>query len=790
MPGNPKYTTSYGEYDIHHNTISLEDPRTPFKLTPMSGSRSAGIFKGSDYGFTTPATVNTLIQMPWMQLLQSNVSVKTVMAGGYGVSQTLSSPVQYERTIVYPDTDYFVVVDRFEGTQPWVYRNIFRPTSLMVTPTVDTNKDGSYTGEIGHVNGNLVIGSTSYNWLPLSPKTETPTGITSNSLTWTTKNPYGKDVRLNMFSAPSSEILIEKNTGRIGGYSAQSEVYSPVVYFRTPAATSEYRVTALLSSYATEVPKSATEIPVTGTGHAVKVSSASSDDYIYTGKGTSSFAGFSTDADTAYIRNVGSNNEFTLINGASLKKNTSTIVSISKKLDYFTLKQEGKEIKFRIKGDSSGYITLNNIVATSVLRDGVVYNDWDLDQNSKTLTISTTLTEHEFEISSEDYLIIDPISRQTVNINENLIFPLSVTYTGTGVLRASASNLPQYSTFNTTSRTFSWTPNKNQVGKYSVTFIVTDGRMSDSSTMLITVKEENQAPVFEDIENKTVIVHSTLQFAINATDADGDPLTYSASGLPRNATFDSAHRIFSWNPDTNQTGEFIVLFDVTDGRQSDSSSVLITVKELNRDPLLNRAPVFEDIENKTVIVHSTLQFAINATDADGDLLTYSASGLPRNATFHPANHTFIWTPADGQVGSFNVTFMVSDRLLTDNQSVQIRVRESTNNAPVFGAIADVSVNQKETLTVNVTASDPDGDTLTYSASNLPSGSKFYPETRKFTWSPAYNQTGNYTVTFRVTDGKVSSSRNVTFTAVKVNYAPYFPWVTLPQKQSTREPRYG
>ena len=85
--------------------------------------------------------------MPWIQLLQSTVSITKVNAGGYGVSQTLSSPIQYERTILYPESDYFIIVDRIEGTQPWVYRNIFRPTSLMITPTVDANKDGSYDSQ-------------------------------------------------------------------------------------------------------------------------------------------------------------------------------------------------------------------------------------------------------------------------------------------------------------------------------------------------------------------------------------------------------------------------------------------------------------------------------------------------------------------------------------------------------------------------------------------------------------------------------------------------------------------
>jgi hypothetical protein len=267
--------------------------------------------------------------------------ITSVMVKTLGDDQALSSPIQYERTIMYPESDYFVVVDRMEGTQPWIYRNIFRPTSLMVTPTIDANKDGSYSqSEVGHVNGALTIGSTPYNWQALGYKAETNTGITTSSLAWTTTNPYGKDVRLNLFSSPASEILIEKNVGRIGGYGAASEVYNPVVYFRTPSATAEYRVTALLSSYSNEQAKTATEIPVTGTGHAIKVSSASSDDYIYTGKGISSFAGFITDADTVFIRKQGNVNEYTLVQGSFLREGNVNKVNITQSVDLLTLKQE------------------------------------------------------------------------------------------------------------------------------------------------------------------------------------------------------------------------------------------------------------------------------------------------------------------------------------------------------------------------------------------------------------------------------------------------------------------
>ena len=45
----------------------------------------------------------------------------------------------------------------------------------------------------------------------------------------------------------------------------------------------------------------------------------------------------------------------------------------------------------------------------------------------------------------------------------------------------------------------------------------------------------------------------------------------------------------------------------------------------------NNAPVMEKIENQTVNEGNSLNFALNATDADGDILTYSASNLPTGA---------------------------------------------------------------------------------------------------------------------------------------------------------------
>ncbi len=191
---------NYGKYEIHHNTIAIENPRNPFAIAPWSNSTARGMYKGvTTQGQVTPAIVESVLQTPWIEFVNVNAKINQVIGTGFGNSQVLSSPINYNRVVLYPDSDYFIIIDRMEGTETWVYRNIFRPTSLRITPTVDKNKDKAYSAsEVGHVNGSLTIGSTPFDWQALLFKTETDTGITTNTMKWTTVNPYGKTAELNL----------------------------------------------------------------------------------------------------------------------------------------------------------------------------------------------------------------------------------------------------------------------------------------------------------------------------------------------------------------------------------------------------------------------------------------------------------------------------------------------------------------------------------------------------------------------------------------------------------------
>jgi hypothetical protein len=89
---------------------------------------------------------------------------------------------------------------------------------------------------------------------------------------------------------------------------------------------------------------------------------------------------------------------------------------------------------------------------------------------------------------------------------------------------------------------------------------------------------------------------------------------------------------------------------------------------------------------------------------------------------------------------------------------------SIDRPPVLNAIGNKSVNEGTTLSFTISASDLDGDSLVYSASNLPSGASFDSATRTFSWAPGYSQSGTYpSIHFQVSDGLMTDSEDISIT---------------------------
>jgi hypothetical protein len=98
---------------------------------------------------------------------------------------------------------------------------------------------------------------------------------------------------------------------------------------------------------------------------------------------------------------------------------------------------------------------------------------------------------------------------------------------------------------------------------------------------------------------------------------------------------------------------------------------------------------------------------------------------------------------------------------------------NVNRPPVLNSIGNKTVNEGQLLTFVISATDPDGNPLTYSASNLPSGAVFNTTRRTFSWTPGYTQAGTYpNVHFQVNDGDITVSQNITITVNERRHGPH------------------
>ncbi|MCX6681833.1 MAG: Ig-like domain-containing protein [Methanoregula sp.] len=364
--------------------------------------------------------------------------------------------------------------------------------------------------------------------------------------------------------------------------------------------------------------------------------------------------------------------------------------------------------------------------------------------------------------------VLTPIGAKSVDEGKTLTFTATANDPNGDTLVYSATGLPTGASFDTGSHTFTWTPGFDKApGPYLVTFAVSDGTLTASEVVTITVVNVNRPPVFGTISDQTVNENVLLVFTVSATDADNDPLSYSASNIPLGATFNKDTQTFEWTPGFDKApGLYLVTFAVSDGTLTASEVVTITVVNVNRPP------IFGTISDQTVNENVLLTFTVSATDADNDALTYSLVGAPQGAEIGLSSGIFTWTPGynQGRTTPYTVTFSVSDGLGGSADKTASITVTNVNRPPVLDPIGAKSIDEGQPLEFSVSGSDPDGTAVTFSAAPLLDGAQFSGTT--FAWTPGYDQAGDHTVTFTVSDGTDTDTEDVTITVTNVLIADF------------------
>ena len=355
-----------------------------------------------------------------------------------------------------------------------------------------------------------------------------------------------------------------------------------------------------------------------------------------------------------------------------------------------------------------------------------------------------------------------PITLATVN--ETYAYNVEATDPDGDTLTFSLTTKPTGMTINSTTGLINWTP--TSTGDYDVIVEVSDnGSPVESTTQNFTIHvgqvSTNQAPTISSTPITSATVNQAYAYNVDATDPDGDTLTYFLTISPAGMTINSTTGLINWIP--TATGYYDVTVEVSDNGSpvksvTQSFTIHVGQAPVNQPPTITSTPI------TTATVDQAYSYNVNAIDPDGDTLTYSLTTKPAGMTINSWNGIINWTPT--ALGDYDVIVEVSDNgspVESTTQSFIIHVGEAPiNQAPIITSTPITTATVDQAYTYNVNATDPDGDTLTYSLTTKPTGMTINSWNGLINWTPT--STGNYDVTVKVSDnGSPVESTTQSFT---------------------------
>ena len=184
------------------------------------------------------------------------------------------------------------------------------------------------------------------------------------------------------------------------------------------------------------------------------------------------------------------------------------------------------------------------------------------------------------------------------------------------------------------------------------------------------------------------------------------------------------------------------------------------------------------------IVYGDFDYSLgNPVVASGVDVVVKISGITyKTTTTIESNKYFIQIPTDnsdtagtkeggasGDVLEFYFDGVIANEtLLWPGEAATVIQNFYVHHVPVLGAIGDKSVDEISLLTFTISATDIDADSIVYSATGLPTGATIGSSNGVFSWTPTYEQSRTYDVTFTASDGD-SSTLDVSETIIITVY---------------------
>jgi len=302
----------------------------------------------------------------------------------------------------------------------------------------------------------------------------------------------------------------------------------------------------------------------------------------------------------------------------------------------------------------------------------------------------------------------------------------------------------------------------------TTTYTITATGLGGTTTASGTVTIANSAPVAND-QTVTLNEDETASITLTASDANGDALTYQIVTEPSHGTLTGSAPNLTYTPSQNYNGSDSFTFKANDGSlDSNTATVTLSIQSVNDSPTATDDTVTTN-EDTAIAAIAVLT---NDTDPDGDTLSIDDFNQPTHGTTGSnGDGTLTYTPGINFNGTDSFTYTVSDgNGGIDTATVNITINP-VNDAPVAND-QSVTLNEDETASITLTASDADGDALAYQIVTGQSHGTLTGTAPNLTYTPSQNYNGSDSFTFKANDGTVDSDdATVTITVNPANDPP-------------------
>ena len=281
----------------------------------------------------------------------------------------------------------------------------------------------------------------------------------------------------------------------------------------------------------------------------------------------------------------------------------------------------------------------------------------------------------------------------------------------------------------------------------AITLAATD---ADGDPLTFTVTPVNDAP--RAVAAALAVVEDTAAPVVLAgVDADGDPLTYAVVDPPTGGTLTGSGASRTYTPASDRHGSDRFTFTVSDGQVvSAPAEVAITVAAVDDAPVASAQAIAATEDQPAAIT-------LAATDGDGEPLTFAVASPPQHGTLSGTAPALSYTPAADYHGADAFTFTATDAGGRTSAPATVAIQVAPVNDPPVATSAAFTLDEDTTSPVTLAATDVDGDALTYTITQAPRLGSLLGTAPAMTYAPVGNRNGEDVITFQVSDGRATSA---------------------------------